>query len=100
MSMTINPIILGDSNELKLNLFLEAKEAVISSHFLMLYAQIEDPASPGKYESFTCTVKTNKDKFFTDDSRLWLMSYNGQETLKAGSENVGENTYLKLNEFD
>ena len=98
--MTINPVILGDSNELTLSLTLDAKEALISSQYLMLYAQVEDPDSAGNYESFTCTIKLNKDKFFIEDTRLWLMSYNGQETLKADGENVGENNYLKLNEFD
>ena len=50
---------------------------------------MEDPAQPGFYESLTCTVLLNKQALgFTYAKDLTLMNYNGDRSLKAGSEGV------------
>ena len=66
-----------------------------------MYAQVEDPAQPGFYESLTCTVLLNKSALgFTYERDLKLMNYNGNRSLKVGSEGVRGKGYLELNEND
>lgn len=66
-----------------------------------MYAQMEDPAQPGFFESLTCTVLLNKQALgFTYAKDLKLMNYNGDRSLKAGSEGVDGQDYLKLIESD
>ena len=65
-----------------------------------MYAQIEDPAKPGFYESFTCTVLLDKSSVFVQTANLNIMNYNGARTFKDGSAGVTNKNSLELNEGD
>mgnify|MGYP000860807922 CR=1 FL=1 len=66
-----------------------------------MYAQMEDPARPGFYESLTCTILLDKQALgYTYAKDQWVMNYNGDRSLKHGSEGVQGKTFLTFNVSD
>ena len=84
-----------------ISLKLIGRDAATTHNLILLYAQIEDPERPGVYESFTCSSRIDKAKFYLEYQDVWIKNYNGSRLLKEGSGfDVTGKTFDKLNEAD
>ena len=57
-----------------------------------MYGQIEDPANPGLYESFTCTTEWNRSSKTKKAKKQYVKSFSGKTSM-----NYKANRYYKWN---
>lgn len=99
--MTMMNTVSEDETELTLKLVLKGFDAALSGQMVLMYAQVEDAAKPGLYESVSCTVRLDKQYLgYTMADDLWIMNYNGDRSLRVGSKGVLNKDFKSLNLSD
>lgn len=68
--------------------------AVDDGHIFLMYTQLENPASEGTYESFTCQATYSKSSLFAEMDNIVVRNYYGtgrfSETATSDAEDEGD----------
>ena len=73
-----------NNEELTMTVKLMGSDAALNGQQVLIYAQVEDPAEPGIFDSWSCAVTVQKQSLgFTRPKDLQIMNYNGDGSFKG-----------------